>query len=58
MDLSFQRMIDAGLRPAAPGLLPPKGTLVEFHQGTRFVWVLTYPIHVNGRATRFRPGLR
>src|SRR3984885_31198 len=52
-----RRMIDAGLSPAAPGLLPPDGTLDQFHQGTRYVRVLTYPIHVNGRAYSVQTGL-
>jgi hypothetical protein len=45
-----KRMIDEGLRPAAPGELSPQGTIVEFHQGTRYVRALAYPIHANGRA--------
>jgi heavy metal sensor kinase len=52
-----RRMIDAGLLPTAPGLLPPDGTLDQFHQGTRYVRVLTYPIHVNGRAYSVQTGL-
>jgi heavy metal sensor kinase len=52
-----RRMIDAGLLPAAPGLLPPDGTLVQFHQGTRYVRALTYPIHVNGRAYSVQTGI-
>ena len=52
-----RRMIDAGLLPTAPGLLPPEGTLDQFHQGTRYVQVLTYPIHVNGRTYSVQTGL-
>jgi heavy metal sensor kinase len=52
-----RRMIDAALLPAAPGLLPPDGTLDQFHQGTRYVRVLTYPIQVNGRAYSVQTGL-
>ena len=52
-----RRMIDEGLLPGAPGLLPPEGTLVEFHQGTRFVLALTYPIHANGRAYSVQTGI-
>jgi heavy metal sensor kinase len=52
-----RRMIEAGLLPAAPGLLPSDGTLDQFHQGTRYVRVLTYPIHVNGRAYSVQTGL-
>jgi heavy metal sensor kinase len=52
-----RRMIDEGLLPGTPGLLPPEGTLVEFHQGTRFVLALTYPIHTNGRAYSVQTGI-
>ena len=52
-----KRMIDEGLRPAAPGDLPHLGTTVEFHQGTRYVRVLAYPIHANGRAYSVQTGI-
>jgi heavy metal sensor kinase len=52
-----KRMIDEGLRPAGPGDLPPQGTIVEFHQGTRFVMALAYPIHANGRAYSVQTGI-
>src|SRR5580692_8795912 len=52
-----RRMIDEGLLPGVPGLLPPEGTLAEFYQGTRFVLALTYPIHANGRAYSVQTGL-
>jgi heavy metal sensor kinase len=52
-----RRMIDEGLLPGAPGLLPPEGTLAEFYQGTRFVLALTYPIHANGRAYSVQTGI-
>jgi heavy metal sensor kinase len=52
-----KRMIDEGLRLAAPGDLPPQGTIVEFHQGTRYVRVLAYPIHANGHAYSVQTGI-
>ena len=52
-----KRLIDEGLRPAVPKDLPPKGTLVEFHQGTRYVRVLSYAIGANGRAYSVQTGI-
>jgi heavy metal sensor kinase len=52
-----KRMIDQGLRPAAPGDLPPQGTIVEFHQGTRYVMALAYAIHADGRAYSVQTGI-
>jgi heavy metal sensor kinase len=52
-----RRMIEEGLIPATPGLLSSEGTLVEFHQGTRYVRALTYPIHANGRAYSVQTGI-
>jgi heavy metal sensor kinase len=52
-----KRMIDEGLRPAGPRDLPPQGTTVEFHQGTRYVRALAYPIHANGRAYSVQTGI-
>ena len=52
-----RRMIDEGLIPATPALLPKEGTLVEFHQGTRYVRALTYPIEANGRAYSVQTGI-
>jgi heavy metal sensor kinase len=52
-----KRMIGEGLLPAAPADLPQRGTIVEFHQGTRYVRVLTYPIHANGRAYSVQTGI-
>jgi hypothetical protein len=43
-----RRMVDAGLRAGLPESLPSQGTLVEFHQGTRYVRVLSYRIVANG----------
>jgi heavy metal sensor kinase len=52
-----KRMIDEGLRLAAPGDLPSQGTIVEFHQGTRYVRVLAYPIQANGRVYSVQTGI-
>lgn len=52
-----KRMIDESLRPAAAGDLPPQGTIVEFHQGTRFVKVLAYAIRANGRVYCVQTGI-
>jgi heavy metal sensor kinase len=52
-----KRMIEQGLRPGVPGDLPPQGTIVQFHQGTRYVMALAYPIHVNGRAYSVQTGI-
>lgn len=52
-----KRMMDEGLRPGAPGDLPAQGTIVEFHQGTRYVMALAYAIHANGRAYSVQTGI-
>lgn len=52
-----KRMIDEGLPSAAPGDLPAQGRTVEFHQGTRYVRVLAYPIESNGRAYAVQTGI-
>jgi heavy metal sensor kinase len=52
-----KRMIDVGLRPAVPADLPPQGTIVEFHQGTRYVMALAYPISANGHAYSVQTGI-
>jgi heavy metal sensor kinase len=52
-----KRMIDEGLRPAAPGDLPAQGTIAEFHQGTRFVMALAYAVHAHGRAYSVQTGI-
>ncbi len=52
-----KRMVDEGLRPDAPGTLPKQGTMVEFHQGTRYVRALSYPIVANGRAYSVQTGI-
>jgi heavy metal sensor kinase len=52
-----KRMIDEGLRLASPADLPPQGTTVEFHQGTRYVMALAYPIQANGREYSVQTGI-
>jgi heavy metal sensor kinase len=52
-----KRMIAEGLWPSVPHQLPSQGTTVEFHQGTRYVHVLTYPIFVNGHAYSVQTGI-
>lgn len=52
-----KRMIEEGLRPEPPGNLPPQGSVVEFHQGTRYVRALSYPIHANGRSYSVQTGI-
>jgi heavy metal sensor kinase len=52
-----KRMIDQGLRPEVPGNLPPQGTIVEFHQGTRFVMTLAYPIYASGHGYSVQTGI-
>jgi heavy metal sensor kinase len=52
-----KRMLDQGLHPAAPGDLPAQGTIIEFHQGTRYVMALAYAIHANGRAYSVQTGI-
>ena len=45
-----KRMIDEGLQPGPASALPQQGVVTQFHQGTRYVRVLAYPISANGRA--------
>jgi heavy metal sensor kinase len=52
-----KRMIDGGLRLTSPGDLPREGAVIEFHQGTRYVRTLSYPIRANGRAYSVQTGL-
>jgi heavy metal sensor kinase len=52
-----RRMVDAGLRAGLPESLPSQGTLVEFHQGTRYVRVLSYRIVANGHPYFVQTGL-
>jgi signal transduction histidine kinase len=41
----------------APGLLPKAGVTIEFHQGTRYVRVLAYPITARGMQYSVQTGL-
>jgi heavy metal sensor kinase len=45
--------------PVLPGpdRLPAQGTITEFHQGTRFVRILAYPITVGGRKYSVQTGI-
>jgi heavy metal sensor kinase len=52
-----KRMVEEGLRPAAPAGVPPLGTTIQFHQGTRYVRVLTYAIKANGQAYSVQTGM-
>jgi heavy metal sensor kinase len=52
-----RRLVEQGLPLPPPETLPSQGTLVEFHQGTRYVRVLSYPIHVNGRGYSVQTGI-
>lgn len=52
-----KRMIEQGLRPDPPQLLPQQGSIVEYHQGTRYVRALAYPIRANGRAYSVQTGI-
>jgi heavy metal sensor kinase len=52
-----RRMMDEGLRLAEPGDLPPQGVTARFHQGTRYVMALAYPIRANGRAYSVQTGI-
>ena len=52
-----KRMISAGFQLARPTELPAQGTMVEFHQGSRYVRALTYPIRANGRGYSVQTGI-
>jgi heavy metal sensor kinase len=52
-----RRMIEAGLRLASPADLAREGSILQFHQGTRYVRVLAYPVTANGRAYSVQTGL-
>lgn len=52
-----RRMIAQNPDLPAPGLLPKDGALEEFHQGTRSVRVLGYPIEVHGRHYSVQTGI-
>ena len=52
-----KRMLAQGLDLAAPAQLPPVGLIVNFHQGTRFVRVLSYPIAARGTLYSVQTGM-
>ncbi|MBB6143150.1 heavy metal sensor kinase [Silvibacterium bohemicum] len=52
-----KRMIESGLYPGPPAGLPHQGSVTQFHQGTRYVRALAYPIAANGRAYSVQTGL-
>jgi heavy metal sensor kinase len=52
-----RRMVAEGLPLASPKDLPTQGTVVEFHQGTRYVRALSYPIRANGRDYSVQTGI-
>jgi heavy metal sensor kinase len=52
-----RRMLAESLQLAAPRNLPSHGTIVEFHQGTRYVRVLAYPIRADGRPYSVQTGI-
>jgi len=52
-----KRMVAENPRLPLPGLLPTEGTLAEFHQGTRFVRILAYPITVRERKYSVQTGI-
>ncbi len=52
-----KRMIAQNPDLPAPGHLPKGGVIAEFHQGTRYVRVLAYPIEVRGRRYSVQTGI-
>lgn len=52
-----RRMVEEGLAPVLPGRLPRQGVAIEYHQGTRYVRVLSYPISANGRPYSVQTGI-
>jgi heavy metal sensor kinase len=52
-----RRMIAENPDLPAPDRLPKSGQIAEFHQGTRYVRVLAYPITVNGRQYSVQTGI-
>jgi heavy metal sensor kinase len=52
-----KRMVAENPRLPLPGLLPTEGTLAEFHQGTRFVRILAYPVTVRERKYSVQTGI-
>lgn len=52
-----RRLEQQNLELPLPGKLPLQGTVSEFHQGTRYVQVLSYPIQAGGRSYSVQTGL-
>jgi heavy metal sensor kinase len=52
-----KRMIAENPDLPAPGRLPGSGEITEFHQGTRYVRVLAYPITVRGKLYSVQTGI-
>ena len=52
-----KRMVAENLDLPAPGLLPKTGQIANFHQGTRFVRVLAYPIQARGMRYSVETGI-
>lgn len=52
-----KRMVAENPALPLPDRLPSEGTLAEFHQGTRFVRILAYPITVKGRKYSVQTGI-
>jgi heavy metal sensor kinase len=52
-----KRMVAENLELPKPDRLPSQGTTAEFHQGTRYVRVLAYPITVRGKRYSVQTGI-
>jgi len=52
-----RRLVSENLQLPLPGQLPPQGQIVEFHQGTRYVRALAYPIAAGGRLYSVQTGM-
>ena len=52
-----KRMIDENPELPQADRLPPRGVLAEFHQGTRYVRVLAYPITVRDKRYSVQTGI-
>jgi heavy metal sensor kinase len=52
-----KRMVAENPDMPAPDKLPSQGMIAEFHQGTRFVRILAYPIAVRGKRYSVQTGL-
>jgi heavy metal sensor kinase len=52
-----KRMIAENPELPSPDQIPARGVIAEFHQGTRYVRMLAYPIEVSGRRYSIQTGL-